>query len=533
MKSFGTESSIGINSPASSTGRSRIGGIKDTNKASSQASPGQNFARFSALGDEAFENKKNEIAVNFYMQSVRLLTPKHLYEGQLDLRQCKKYCVLTSILLKVAQAYLQDKHKEEAQKSLNSAEVFIRKVIDNDMDKENVNSDDISIVEYSSYNLLSKVMERHGDAHLLDGDFTRAEEAFQESIIFRHQSLNIMHSEDIVSETFNNMIKINLELATQLRKIAAVLQKRGDYRKSATRYNEALKIMRETRDETSHKEVVSLLTSLVEVFSSCGQIAAGLWSLDLLIQVLKHREESKELLFSTILKKVDLYIAKEEYVRAMEVATDALDMVNSQGLEYNEMLLNRANATEQIAKILVAQAQFHDAIVWHKRALSIRSEILPRTHQLVQKSMTQIAHVYCTQGDYDRAKVMFKDMRNWLVSDYGVENSTMADLLDELGSVYSGQKDLSGALRCHQKSLEIRRICQNPSHSDFAITLEKIALLCLKKDRVLAMKYFSEALHVLRKNHYCRQHPSVIRIIREMTFAEEEGDTIVGAASIY
>lgn len=72
------------------------------------------------------------------------------------------------------------------------------------------------MVEYSSFTLLSKVMEGHGDTHLLDGDFTMAEEAFQEAIAFKRKSLNIIRTEDVVAKVFNNKIQINLELGKLL-----------------------------------------------------------------------------------------------------------------------------------------------------------------------------------------------------------------------------------------------------------------------------------------------------------------------------
>lgn len=362
-----------------------------------------------------------------------------------------------------------------------------------------------------------------------------AEEAFQEAIAFKRKSLNIIRTEDVVAKVFNNKIQINLELASQLKKNGEVLQKRGDYGESTAAYSEALRIRHESKQENSHKEVLCLLHSLADVYRHNGEFAAGLECLDVLTRIYEKEEESKELFFMNTLKISELHVVKKEYTQAMDVATSALDMVNSQGLEYNERLLNRAIATEQIARILVAQAQFHDAILWHKRAHSIRSEILPETHELVLKSMTQIARIYRKQGEYNKAKALFKEMRDKLMKKHGIEHASMADLLDDLGCVYSEQKDFSSALRCHKKALEIRRTCRKEGdqvHSDIAITLEKIAILCLNRDRILAMKLFSEALYVLRQNHFCRQHPVVIRIIREMSTFDHEEDA-VESTSVY
>jgi pentatricopeptide repeat protein len=67
---------------------------------------------------------------------------------------------------------------------------------------------------------------------------------------------------------------------------------------------------------------------------------------------------------------------------------------------------------------------------------------------------------YCSRGEYDRAKTLFKEIRDNVIGTRGLEEHvSVADILDELGLIYSDQKNFSAALKYHKRALEIRRVC--------------------------------------------------------------------------
>jgi tetratricopeptide (TPR) repeat protein len=316
--------------------------------------------------------------------------------------------------------------------------------------------------------------------------------------------------------------------ALLLKKVGVVMHQRGDFNGSRDSFCEALKIRGELKQENGSTEILSLLNNLAEVHKCNGEYAAGLECLECVTRIYENKDEIEPVLMLT-LKKSEFYVDNKEYGKAMDVATAALIMVNSQSLEYQERLLTRALITEQIAKIFEAQTKFYDAVLWHRRAHSIRSKLLPDTDELVLECIMHIADIFRKQGNFKGAKVLYKDVRNKLVEKHGVEHIAIADVLDDLGSVYSDQRNTASALNYHMKALEIRRRCKEIGDRETvgaASTMGKIATLCMQRDRILAMKYFSESLNILRQNHLCPKHPTVIQTIRAMTTFEQEEDMV-------
>jgi tetratricopeptide (TPR) repeat protein len=210
VKSFGTDSTA-THARESLPKRNGIEVTKNSTKSTQRAQP-EGLAKVSDLGDEAFERMNYSEAIKLYKQSIRLLAQNSGDGDHLDLKQCKRYCVLTSMLLKLSRAYLHDEKKEESKRSLVSAEICVRKVTNNELNKENEIEEDIAMVKYSSLTLLSKVMEELGDAHERDADLTTAEQTFQEALSYKRECIKILREKDVVANVFKNRIQMNLEI---------------------------------------------------------------------------------------------------------------------------------------------------------------------------------------------------------------------------------------------------------------------------------------------------------------------------------
>ena len=467
------------------------------------------------MGDAAFRNQDFRVSVKHYMQALRLIlpNPKDLLDEQpVDLIQCKKRCVATSTLLKVSQAFLHENEKEESRKSLQTAETLIRPVVDIKEDKENGDIREIHMLQFSSFTLLSEVMQRTGDLHVLDGNITMAEQNYRKAVSWKRTSLTTMRARESIAAFFPDTREKTLELASQLEKLGGVLQKRGDYRESVMAFGEALTVRQGCQQDCSHSEVLSLLDSLSQAYQDNGEYTSALQCTDDLVRYYNREEGASQLLLKAIIRTSQLYILNNDCTLAMNTATDALDMANSHGLG--------ADAAEQMAKVLEAQTNLDEAMLWHERAYSLRSSFLAPSHDLVTKSAKEMARLACKQGEYDKAKTLFKEIRDAMVKEYGgVEHPSVASLLDDLGCVYSEQEAFTMAMKCHMKALAIRKRCQNNGrHSDAAVTMDKIAIIHLKAGRRSeAMEFFGEALSVLRNNHFCQSHPLVQSTIRDMS----------------
>jgi len=482
-------------------------------------------ANYCSMGDQAYQDEDFTGAIDHYLNSLCLMLPKEICnQFELDQIQCKKNCVAASALLKVSMAYRKVDNKREAQSSLQSAKALIEPVMVFDLDQENTSEVKDYVVKYSAVALLAKVLETEGDL-LYERHLTMAEEFYQKALFHKRQAVDIRRHKT-VSKVFSQQIEIDLELSLLLSKIGTVLQKRGNFNESALAYSEALAIRQGAKQiKDADEEIIYLRNSLFQVYKETGDYATAMQYLHLLTETFKTKK-TKGPLFKLTLEKSEIYILSKKCALAMDAATESLELANSHGSDYNERLLSRAVATEQIGKVLEAQCCLEEAILWHKRAHAARFSILSENHDMVLRSAKQIANIYLKQGELEKAKTLFKEIRDKLVTTKGIENNSVADLLDDIGMVYSKQKNFSIAMKCHKKALHIRRKCHPLLLAkDGAKTLDHVACLLLKEGRRFdAMNYFSEALDVLRKNHCCKKHPLVISTIRHMTEIESTSE---------
>ena len=512
-----------------STKRHTISNTPRERRSQSKKNERSSAANYCSMGDRSYQEEDFKGAVDYYLKSLHLVLPKETcHELELDRIQCKKNCIAGSTLMKVSMAYLKVGDKGEARSSLKSAKTLIERVTLFEIDQENVRDGEDYVLRYSAASLLSKVLETEGDLVYESHDMTMAEEDYHKALYHKRKALNIRQTQKSVAKIFTEQVEIDLDLALLLQKIARVLQKRGNYRECELAYSEALAIRQGAKQSDTDKDIISLQLSLLQVHKESGDYVAAMKCLDVLMEACKKEEITKKTkLFKLTLEKSEIYIQAEKYDLAMSAATDSLELTNFQGANYNERLLSRAVSTEQIAKVLQAQCSLEEAILWHKRAHTIRSSILPETHELILHSTKQIAWIYLKQKKVEKAKTLFKEIRDKLIIAYGIEHESVADLLDDIGDVYSQQKNFSIAIKCHKKALDIRRKCAPSLHKDGAKTLDKIACILLKKGRKIdAMNYFSEALDVLRKSHCCKKDPMVVSTVRHMTSFDHREDEI-------
>jgi pentatricopeptide repeat protein len=484
-------------------------------------------AEYSVMGDEALRNRDYANAIRHYWKSINSMSPMDENVQIQDLSKCKKMCVVVSTLIKISEAHLKDNKKTESISILERAESMIGPVVTFDNLQENGSADEYNVVQYSSLTLFSKVLETKGDFYVSEGDLTAAEEGYLNALSHKRSAINIIRTNETVASLFSAHKDIDLELATILKKLGRVLQRRGNYKESVLTYSEALLIRQECQQDNTATEVAQLLQHLSEVCREIGDYESALQHVKSLEKYFKKRD-SRATLVKILIEKSKILSLQKKYALSMNAATSALDIANGNGFEHSEGPLLRASATEQVAKVLEAQYKYDDAILWHKKAHTIRSSALSISHPLVLQSAKCIAQIYCSRGEYDRAKTLFKEMRDKVIGTRGLEEHvSVADILDELGLIYSDQKNFSAALKYHKRALEIRRVCSPSMILGGVETLGHVACLQLETgNRLEAMTHFSEALDVLRKNHCCSSHPLVIKTIRNMTAFDHVEDEL-------
>ena len=302
-----------------------------------------------------------------------------------------------------------------------------------------------------------------------------------------------------------------------MQKLGKIQNWRGNYIDCISSYNEALRLRQANLQDASHPGITLLLSLLMEVYILNERFESALQCLSSIS--LSYREfmgPHNEKVIELLIKKSHIHTLMEKYSTAMAFAMEALTLCKQCHEDSNQLI--RALAFEEIAFVYEKQIKLLKAIEWHKKAFNLRVSILEHSDPLVTKSAVRIAETHCLRGEYKHAKSILKESRNTCRLAFGLEHSSVADILDKLGSVYFEQKAFNSAIKHHMKAIEIRKQCTHNWHAEVADSMHCIGVALSRKGRRSeAMDHFSSALQMYRVAHYTTSHPKVIKTIKGMT----------------
>ena len=308
-------------------------------------------------------------------------------------------------------------------------------------------------------------------------------------------------------------------VADTLQKLGKIQHLRGNYIDCISAYNEALRLRQANLQDSSHPGIILLLSLLMEAYILIERFQSALQCLSAILFSYKefmgpHNEKVIELL----IKKCHIHTLMGKHSAAMAFAMEALTLCKECDKDKDSSQLIRALAFEEIAFVYEKQIKLLKAIEWHKKAFNLRISILEHSDPLVTKSAVNIAETHCLRGEFQHAKSILKESRNKCRLAFGLEHSSVADILDKLGSVYFEQKAFNSAIKHHMKAIEIRKQCTHNWHAEVADSMYCIGVALSRKGRRReAMDHFSSVLQMYRMAHYTSSHPKVITTIRSMT----------------
>ncbi|BAZ21218.1 tetratricopeptide TPR_2 repeat protein [Kalymmatonema gypsitolerans NIES-4073] len=148
---------------------------------------------------------------------------------------------------------------------------------------------------------------------------------------------------------------------------------------------------------------------------------------------------------------------------------------------------------------LYQQDEYDQAIEIATRALSLAYQHLDKEHPAFTDSLTYLALLYTTKGDYATAETFYRQVLK--IQDITVEEEPLdiADSLTRMGLLYTDWDNYTTAELLHKQALEIRCTALGEEHQDFADSLTHLALLHTSKgDYATAQALYQQAQRIYR-----------------------------------
>ncbi|KAI2472681.1 hypothetical protein F4781DRAFT_318137 [Annulohypoxylon bovei var. microspora] len=124
---------------------------------------------------------------------------------------------------------------------------------------------------------------------------------------------------------------------------------------------------------------------------------------------------------------------------------------------YGKDDLTVAGVSSNIANILMASGEYEAALSMHRRAIDIRKQPHETQNITLGQSYGNVAHCYLLSGQLEAARTTIQKSIDLWEGHYGHHSMPVAKLFYLEGNIHSAEDDLSGALKAHEKALEIRK----------------------------------------------------------------------------
>ena len=140
-----------------------------------------------------------------------------------------------------------------------------------------------------------------------------------------------------------------------------------------------------------------------------------------------------------------------------------------------------AKSLSNLAVVYDTKGDYARAEPLYQRALAILEKALGPDHPDVAKPLNNLAMLYKQKGDYARAETLYQRSLAILEKALGPEHAEVAKALNNLAECYRETGDYARAEPLYQRALVIREKALGPHHPEFATSLHNLATISLGK----------------------------------------------------
>jgi len=143
-----------------------------------------------------------------------------------------------------------------------------------------------------------------------------------------------------------------------------------------------------------------------------------------------------------------------------------------------------ATSLNNLAGLYKSMGDYEKALPLYKRALDIREKVLGTQHPSVATTLNNLAGLYKSMGDYEKALPLYQRALDIREKVLGTQHPFVATTLNNLAGLYYHTERYEEALPLFERSLKILEIKFGPAHPYFKITEQNIQVLKAKMEEM-------------------------------------------------
>jgi tetratricopeptide (TPR) repeat protein len=171
---------------------------------------------------------------------------------------------------------------------------------------------------------------------------------------------------------------------------------------------------------------------------------------------------------------------------------------------------DKAFCNHHLGCIKGCQEDYHEAVRYHERAISIREKIFPTNRADLAASYNNIGVMYEKMGDYSKALSFYEKALSIWEKIFPENHPDLATCYSNIGGVYDSMKEYSKSLSFYEKALSISEKTLPGNHPDLAASYNNIGVTYRKMGEYSkALPFYEKALSIWQKT-LPRNHPNLL-----------------------
>ena len=184
--------------------------------------------------------------------------------------------------------------------------------------------------------------------------------------------------------------------------------------------------------------------------------------------------------------------------------------------EYELAFPEAARLLNAAATYLIIHAQYKQAELLLKRALSIRQHIFEPDHFDTARTLNDLGVLYLTQSKFQQAEPLLQQALVIRQNKLGLEHADTATSLHNRAQLYYEQGYYPSAERMYREALDIRQRILQTGHPDIAQSLNNLAKLYTVLGKFSQAELLYEEALSSQKNSLGSEHPLVAQTLNNM-----------------
>jgi len=184
--------------------------------------------------------------------------------------------------------------------------------------------------------------------------------------------------------------------------------------------------------------------------------------------------------------------------------------------EYKLDFPEAARLLNQAANYLSTHAQYAQAELLLKQALSIRQQVLVPNYRDTAFTLNDLGVLYLTQGKYQRSEPLLQQALEIREQTLGLKDPATTTSLNNLALLYYAQGKYDLAERLYQQALSIRQSILKSDHPDIAQSLNNLAELYTVQGKYKQAEKLYIQARESQENSQGLHHPDVAKTLNNM-----------------